>query len=97
MPIRSMQDLMLEELPELYSAERITLQAYPRLRKAMQTESLRNAVAHHLEQTREQVERLGRVFELMDAKTRGKTCHAMQGLVEEARAPYRPRSGAGTS
>jgi ferritin-like metal-binding protein YciE len=66
MPIRSMQDLMLEELLELYSAERITLQAYPRLRKAMQTESLRNAVAHHLEQTREQVERLGRVFELMD-------------------------------
>jgi ferritin-like metal-binding protein YciE len=86
MPIRSMQDLMLEELRELYSAERIAVQAYPRLRKAIQTESLRNAVEHHLEQTKEQVERLGKVFELMDAKTRAKTCHAMQGLVEEARA-----------
>jgi ferritin-like metal-binding protein YciE len=85
MPIQSMQDLMLEELRELYSAERIALQAYPRLRKAMQTESLQDAVERHVEQTREQVERLGRVFELMDAKTRGKTCHAMQGLVEEAR------------
>jgi ferritin-like metal-binding protein YciE len=80
-----MQDLMLEELRELYSAERIALQAYPRLRKAMQTESLQDAVERHVEQTREQVERLGRVFGLMDAKTRGKTCHAMQGLVEEAR------------
>jgi ferritin-like metal-binding protein YciE len=79
-----MQDLMLEELREIYSAERLALRAYPRLRKAVQTDSLQYAIEHHTEQTKEQVERLGKVFELMDAKTRGKTCHAMQGLLEEA-------------
>jgi len=84
MAIESMEELMLEELREIYSAERIALRAYPRMKKAMQTQALREAVERHVEQTKEQVERLGRVFEMMDAKTRGKTCHSMQGLIEEA-------------
>jgi ferritin-like metal-binding protein YciE len=79
-----MEDLMLEELRELYSAERLALRAYPRMRKAIQTDALREAVEHHTEQTKEQVERLTRVFEMMDAKPRAKTCHSMQGLIEEA-------------
>src|SRR4051794_2797250 len=82
--VRSMQDLLLEEMRDIYSAERMALRIYPKLRKVIQTESLREAVERHAEQTKEQVERLGKVFELMDAKTRGKTCHAMQGLTEEA-------------
>jgi ferritin-like metal-binding protein YciE len=84
MAIQSMQDLMLEELREIYSAERLALRAYPRLRKTLKTQSLLEAVERHTEQTKEQIERLGRVFEMMDARTRGKTCHAMQGLLEEA-------------
>jgi ferritin-like metal-binding protein YciE len=79
-----MHDLMLEELREIYSAERLALRAYPRLRKTLETQSLREAVERHTEQTKEQIERLGRVFELIDARTRSKTCHAMQGLIEEA-------------
>ncbi len=84
MPMQSMEQLMLEELRDIYSAERLATRAYPRIRKALQTPSLLEAVEHHLEQTKEQIERLGTIFELMEAKTRGKTCHAMQGLVEEA-------------
>jgi ferritin-like metal-binding protein YciE len=84
MAIRSMEELMLEELRELYSAERLALRAYPRMRKAIQTDALREAVQHHTEQTKEQVERLTHVFEMMDAKPRAKTCHSMQGLIEEA-------------
>jgi ferritin-like metal-binding protein YciE len=84
MAIDSLENLVLDELRELYSAERIALRAYPRMRKLIQTPSLQEAVDRHLDQTREQVERLGKAFELMDAKTRGKTCHSMQGLVEEA-------------
>jgi ferritin-like metal-binding protein YciE len=84
MAMASMQDLMLEELREIYSAERLALRAYPRLRKTVQTPSLRDAIEHHIEQTKEQVERLGKVFEMMEARTRGKTCHAMEGLLEEA-------------
>ena len=86
MALQSMNDLMLEELREIYSAERLALRAYPRLRKVVTTPALRDAIEHHLEQTKEQVERLGRVFEMMDARPRGKTCHAMEGLLEEAQA-----------
>jgi ferritin-like metal-binding protein YciE len=84
MAIQSMQDLMLEELRELYSAERLALRSYPRLRKSLQTQSLREAVEQHTEQTKGQVERLERVFELLEQRPRAKTCHAMQGLLEEA-------------
>ncbi|MBV9758261.1 MAG: DUF892 family protein [Alphaproteobacteria bacterium] len=84
MAIRSMHDLLLEELRDLYSAERLAVRAYPRIRKAIQTDALRQAVEEHLEQTKEQIERLNRVFESVDAKSRAKTCHAMEGLIEEA-------------
>jgi ferritin-like metal-binding protein YciE len=82
--IKSMQELMLEEMREIYSAERLALRAYPRMRKAIKTQSLRDAVERHVEQTKEQLERLGKVFELMDARSRAKTCRSMQGLIEEA-------------
>jgi ferritin-like metal-binding protein YciE len=85
MAIESMEDLMLEELREIYSAERLAVQAYPRLRKALQTKSLGDAVERHLAQTKEQISRLEQVFELMEVRPRAKTCHAMQGLVDEAR------------
>lgn len=84
MPMNSMEQLLLEELRDIYSAERLATRAYPRIRKALQTQSLQQAVERHLEQTKEQIERLGTIFETMEAKTRGKTCHAMQGLIEEA-------------
>jgi ferritin-like metal-binding protein YciE len=84
MAIETMKQLMLEELREIYSAERLALRAYPGMRKAIQTQSLREAIERHVEETREQVERLGQLFEMMDARTRGKTCNAIQGLIEEA-------------
>lgn len=84
MAIQSMRDLLLEELRDIYSAERLAVRAYPKVRKAVQTLALREAIERHLEETKEQIERLNRVFEVMDAKTRGKTCHAMEGLIEEA-------------
>lgn len=84
MPMNSLQELVLEELRDIYSAERLATRAYPRVRKALRTPSLQEAVERHLEQTKEQIERLGTIFELMEAKTRGKTCQAMQGLIEEA-------------
>jgi ferritin-like metal-binding protein YciE len=84
MPIKSMQDLLVNELRDIYSAERIALRAYPRLRRLIQTDELRDAVDRHLEQTRGQVERVEQAFEKMDVRARGRTCHAMQGLTEEA-------------
>lgn len=79
-----MDDLLVEELRDIYSAERIALRAYPRLRRAIRTQSLREAVDRHVEQTKEQVQRLDQIFEMMDERVGRTLCHAMQGLAEDA-------------
>ena len=79
MAIKSMQELMLEELREIYSAERLALRAYPRMRKVIRTQSLRDAVERHVEQTKEQTGRLEQMFELMDARTRAKMKRGIGG------------------
>jgi ferritin-like metal-binding protein YciE len=84
MAIKTMHDLFVDELRDIYSAERQAVRAYSRLRKTIKTESLAKAVETHQEETKEQVERLSEIFEKLELKTRGKTCHAMQGLIEEA-------------
>src|SRR3978361_673227 len=82
--IKSIKELRRGDVREIYSAERLALRAYPRMRKAIRTQSLRDAVERHVEQTKEQIGRLEQMFELMDARSRAKTCRAMQGLIEEA-------------
>ena len=79
----SLQDVMLEELRDLYSAENQLLKALPKLAKAAEDESLKQAFTSHLEQTRGQVERLKKVFEILDEKPTGKHCNGMEGLIEE--------------
>jgi ferritin-like metal-binding protein YciE len=79
----SLQDVMLEELRDLYSAENQLLKALPKLAKAAEDEDLKQAFTSHLEQTRGQVDRLKKVFELLDEKPTGKHCNGMEGLIEE--------------
>jgi ferritin-like metal-binding protein YciE len=79
----SLQDVMLEELRDLYSAENQLLKALPKLAKAAEEEDLKQAFTSHLEQTRGQVDRLKKVFELLDEKPTGKHCNGMEGLIEE--------------
>ena len=79
----SLQDVMLEELRDLYSAENQLLKALPKLAKAAEGEDLKEAFTSHLEQTRAQVDRLKKVFELLDEKPTGKHCNGMEGLIEE--------------
>jgi ferritin-like metal-binding protein YciE len=79
----SLQDVMLEELRDLYSAENQLLKALPKLAKAAEGEDLKQAFTSHLEQTRGQVDRLKKVFKLLDEKPTGKHCNGMEGLIEE--------------
>lgn len=79
----SLQDAMLKELRDLYSAENQLLKALPKLAKAAEDEDLKQAFISHLEQTRGQVDRLKKVFELLDEKPTGKHCNGMEGLIEE--------------
>lgn len=85
MSISTAQDLFLDELKDIYSAEKQAVRAYPRIAKAVQSEELKQALQEHLEQTKQQVERLDRVFEILEKRAGGKTCEAMKGLLEEAK------------
>lgn len=85
MAVSSMQDLFTQELRDIYHAEKQLVKALPRMAKAVSNSKLRDALQTHLEETREQVERLEKVFEMMDLGKRAKRCEAMEGLIEEGR------------
>jgi ferritin-like metal-binding protein YciE len=81
--MNTLYDLFVDELKDLYSAERQLLKAIPRMMKGTTSDELRSAFETHLEQTEAQVERLEQVFERLEVSPRGKKCKAMEGLVEE--------------
>jgi ferritin-like metal-binding protein YciE len=85
MSIKTVQDLFLSELRDTYHAEKQAVKAMPKMAKAASHPELKQVFEQHLEETRGQVERLEQVFDLLDVPKRGKPCHAMEGLVEEAR------------
>jgi ferritin-like metal-binding protein YciE len=85
MPVKSVQDLLIDELRDIYHAEKQLVKALPKMAKASKSDKLRQAIEHHLEETKGQVDRLEQVFDKLDTRTRGKTCEAMEGLIEEAK------------
>ena len=85
MKMRTLSDLLIHELKDLYSAEKQLTKALPKLVKAATHEELKKALANHLEETERQVERLDEIFGQLDASPRGPKCAAMEGLVEEGK------------
>jgi ferritin-like metal-binding protein YciE len=85
MEMQSLQDLLVEELKDLYNAENQLVKALPRMAKKASNEQLRQAFETHLKETEGHVDRLAQVFEALGEKAKGKKCHAMEGLVEEAK------------
>ncbi|MEP7381990.1 MAG: ferritin-like domain-containing protein [Gemmatimonadota bacterium] len=83
MPIATLHDLMVHELKDLYSAERQLVKALPNMAKAATSDELREALADHLEQTKEHVARLEQAFTTLGISGGGVTCRGMQGLIEE--------------
>ncbi|ACI98389.1 ferritin-like domain-containing protein [Rhodospirillum centenum] len=86
MATKTMQDLLLEELRDIYDAEKQALKAYNKLIKAVSHDKLKQAFQTHKEQTEGQIERLKQAFELLDQRPRGKHCDAMEGLIQEAQS-----------
>ncbi|WP_028034487.1 ferritin-like domain-containing protein [Chelativorans sp. J32] len=80
---RTLENLMLETLKDIYHAEKQLLRALPKMAKAAKSDELKKALEKHRDETEGQVERLEKVFESMDRAPRGKPCEAMQGLVAE--------------
>jgi ferritin-like metal-binding protein YciE len=82
---KNLNDLFLDTLKDIYYAEKQILKALPKMAKAAHSDRLRAAFEKHHGETEGQVERLERVFELIDKPARGKTCEAIQGLLDEGK------------
>lgn len=80
---KTLKDLFLENLKDIYYAERKILVALPKMAKAVNSDDLRAAFELHVTETEGQVERLKQVFKLIGEDPKGKTCPAILGLVEE--------------
>jgi ferritin-like metal-binding protein YciE len=80
---KTLQDLFLENLKDIYYAEKKILVALPKMAKAVNSDQLRAAFEKHVAETEGQVERLQKVFKLLKQTPKGKTCPAILGLVEE--------------
>lgn len=78
-----LEEVLIDQLQDLLSAEGQLVKALPKMAKAAQDPKLKQAFEKHTEQTKVQVERLKQVFELLGQRPKAKTCKAMQGLVEE--------------
>lgn len=84
MKLKTLRDLYIEELRDLYNAEKQILKNLPRMARAATSEELKGAFLEHAEQTKVQIQRLETIFEGLGKKATGKTCKAMQGLVAES-------------
>lgn len=81
---KMLEDLFLETLKDIYYAERQIVKALPKMAKAAESDELRTAFQNHLEETHGQIDRLQQVFEIFGKRAQGKTCEAIQGLLEES-------------
>jgi len=85
MALDSMEQLFLEELKDVYNAEKQLVRALPRMAKAANDAKLQQAFTKHLRETEGHVERLERIFKALDQTRRGKKCKGMEGLIEEGK------------
>lgn len=79
-----LKELFLEELKDIYWAEKHLTKALPKMAKAATSQELNNAFQQHLTQTEGQIARVEEVFEILGQPARAKKCEAMEGLVKEA-------------
>jgi ferritin-like metal-binding protein YciE len=81
--LNSLNDLFVEQLRDLYSAETQLVEALPKMASAASHDEPRQAFEHHLEETRGHVDRLREIFEQLGTTPGSETCEAMKGLIEE--------------
>jgi ferritin-like metal-binding protein YciE len=84
MKLNNLKDLLIHELKDLYNAENQIVKALPKMAKAASSEKLNAAFQDHLKETKTQIERLDRVFEIVGEKATGEKCKAMEGIIREA-------------
>jgi ferritin-like metal-binding protein YciE len=83
MSLGTLEDLFLQEIKDIYDAEKQILKALTKMAKAVESEQLRAAIEEHHTVTEKQVERLEEIFQILGKPARGKKCAAMEGLLKE--------------
>ena len=83
MKLQSLEDVLMTELSDLMSAEKQLVKALPKVAEAASSKELREAIEHHLDETRGHVQRLEQVFESLGADAESEHCEAMEGLIGE--------------
>lgn len=78
-----LEDLFHDTLKDIYYAERKILKALPKMKRAAQSDKLKEAFDKHHEETEGQIERLQKVFETIGKRAQGKTCDAIEGIISE--------------
>jgi len=81
--MNQLQEVFLEELADIYSAEKQLIKALPKMAKAAQEQELKDAFSEHLGETENHLERLDQIFELFGRTARAKKCKAMEALIDE--------------
>ena len=85
MALNSMDELFLNELKDVYNAEKQLVAALPRMAKAAQSPKLQQAITKHLGETEGHVKRLEQILQSLGEPLRGKKCKGMEGLIEEGK------------
>jgi ferritin-like metal-binding protein YciE len=83
--VKTLDDLFVDTLKDIFYAEKQILKALPKMAKAAKSPQLQAGFEKHRNQTEGQIERLEKVFELIDVAARGKTCDAILGILEEGK------------
>ena len=83
---QGLRELLMDELRDVYDAEKQLTKALPKMAKGATSEELREAIETHLQETEGHVERLERVFEAMGETARGKHCDGIAGIINEGAA-----------
>jgi ferritin-like metal-binding protein YciE len=81
--MKTLENLFVDQLKDLLNAEKQLVRAIPKMMKAASSEELQSALKHHLDQTKEHVDRLEKVFRAAGKTAIGKKCEAMTGLIQE--------------
>jgi len=93
MSAENLNELFVEEVKDIYDAEKQLVKALPKMAKAAESEELRAAFKEHLEITKQHVGRLEELFKQLGMAARGKTCEGMKGLIEEGEQAIQEMEG----
>ena len=93
-PIKGLEDLFLDGLKDIYYAEKKITKALPKMAKGAESDEVTAAFEKHLAETEAQVERLEQVFDILGKPARGKTCPAIDGILEEGEEIMQDYKGA---